>query len=133
MEEYNLFDRIRTETDLTTAVPLLEICLRFLIAATPDDFAFILQQHATITEQFPDMIDPFKLIIEQIQQQADHRAYLLSETIQWAAERYESAEVVDIQPESWLVTIKVHDERKNVLVQQTWNLETEEAETMISE
>ena len=118
MNSYEPNSRIREEVDPEVTTHALELCLRFLMSNTVDDFSRILTEINTILEQEPNPIDPLKFLYDTLASQSLDRILFLKVVEQWGEENNISSKAVGIEPSRWKVTLKAETEYSEVDVEQ---------------
>jgi len=131
IEPYDPLLRISQEADSEVAKSAIELCARFFMASTSNDFSAIIQEAKTSLSQQPRPIDPLQFLYEALSAQSQEREMFLKVLSQWGQGKYAGAQAVGIEPSSWKVTLKTEDGYWEVDAEMVWDRESDEPVILI--
>lgn len=109
MQPYDPLARLAYETSHAEVIAALELCLRFLTAASLNDLVAV---QTTIKQRLTDpaeLIDPLTHVYTTLSKAIAQRVSILEATLLWARQGDPAIQIVDHHPASWQVALASHE------------------------
>jgi hypothetical protein len=133
MDRYDPIARIQQEIQPAVAASTVAVCLSTLTATTTDDLDRVIDQIEALMLQRPAPADALMLLYNLLLDSCRERWALLQAATEWARARDQHARAIAIEPDAWVISLKLQERDKKIVIRKGWDIINDDFEAVITE